>query len=135
MREEFSHFAILYQFPSLSNQQQAIEMYSLARKRLDVDDLYREVQEEIASTHDSLEQAESNKLGKAANLIAQWGIPIALASVVASVFGMNNYGLTDNCKETNCTSLFEIGIEIVVVMLAVVAGVIIIAIQKNKIDH
>ncbi|MGZ8901982.1 MAG: hypothetical protein ACXW0H_00380, partial [Methylobacter sp.] len=52
LRKEFSRFAILYQFPSLSNQQQAIEMYALARECLDIDELYREVQEEIANTHD-----------------------------------------------------------------------------------
>ncbi len=124
VRLEFSLFAILYQFPSLSNQQQGIEMYALARECLDVDVLYREVQEEIANTHDFLEQAEANKLGSAANILAEWGIPLGVASVVASLFGMNIYGLSkDDCTQ-DCLLLSNVGVEIVMVVLSVVVSVV-----------
>lgn len=130
VRREFSHFAILYQFPSLSNQQQAIEMYTLARECLDIDELYREVQEEIANTHDFLEQAETNKLSNAANLLARWGVPIAATSVVASLFGMNEYNFSINCIKDcvgNCLGK-TIGIQI---LLALLAGAVVWFISKK----
>jgi hypothetical protein len=85
LREEFSRFAILYQFPSLSNQQQSIEMYTLARQCLDIDELYKEVQEEINNAHDFLEQEESNKLSNAASIFAKLAVPIGAASVIATI--------------------------------------------------
>jgi hypothetical protein len=119
LREEFSRFAILYQFPSLSNQQQAIEMYVLARACLDIDELYREVQVEIANTHDFLEQAKANELGEAANIIAEWGVPIAVTSLVISLFG------TEICIQ-DCYWFSNIGIP-----MALIAGAISIWVIQN----
>jgi hypothetical protein len=108
LRKDFSRFAILYQFPSLSNQQQAIEMYALARKHLDIDELYKEVQEEINNAHDFMEQEESNKLSNAAHTLAKWGVPIGGASVAATL--MTVYKVEDlekyltgfQCQFLNC---------------------------------
>lgn len=54
LRWEFTLFTNLYQFPLLSNQQQAVEMYTIARKSLDVDELFDEIEKEIHSSHDYL---------------------------------------------------------------------------------
>lgn len=131
LREEFSRFAILYQFPSLSNQQQAIEMYALARECLDIDELYREVQEEIANTHDFLEQAEGNKLGRAANIIAEWGVPIATASLVISLFGINKDNFSKGCTE-NCFFSSETGISIAFALIMGLIAKLIIKKSTNK---
>jgi len=129
LRNEFSRFAILYQFPSLSNQQQAIEMYALARECLDIDELYSEVQEEIANTHDFLEQAEANKLGRAANIIAEWGVPIASASLVASFFGINKYDFSKDCTK-DCFELSGIGVPMLFAII--VTAIAALTIKKIK---
>jgi len=47
LRWSFALFTNLYEFPLLSNQQQSIEMYELARKHMDVEEFFRKIQEEI----------------------------------------------------------------------------------------
>ncbi len=89
LRRIFNKFTILYQYPLLSNQQQAIEMYDLARRHFDITDFYEEVKREIDDTHEYLEITRSTDLGKIANLIALWGLPLAFAALTASLFGMD----------------------------------------------
>lgn len=89
LRAAFSTFTIRYQFPLLSNQQQGIELYTLARKHFDIDDLYKEVKMEIDSTHDFMETLRQARLNKSANVLARLGIPLATGALVASIFGMN----------------------------------------------
>jgi hypothetical protein len=67
LRWRFALFTNLYQFPLLSNQQQGIEMYTLARECMEVDDLFKEVQEEIHNSHDFLQQQQQHKLNKLTN--------------------------------------------------------------------
>jgi hypothetical protein len=52
LRWDFALFTNLYQFSLLSNQQQGLEIYSLARQAMDVDELFEEVQKEIHSSHE-----------------------------------------------------------------------------------
>jgi len=96
LRRAFNKFTILYQFPLLSNQQQAIEMYDLARKHFDIDDFYAETKSEIDDTHEYLETVRANqlsevgnKLANIGNAIAIFGIPLAVAGVIASLFSMD----------------------------------------------
>ncbi len=89
LRDAFSTFTLLYQFPLLSNQQQAIEMYELARKHFDIDDFYKEIKGEIDDTHEYIELKQANRLSRIANNIAWIGIPLALAALVSGLFGMN----------------------------------------------
>jgi hypothetical protein len=53
--EVFALFVQMYQFPQLSNQQQAVEMYTLQRQHMDVNDLFAEVQDEIRHMHQLLD--------------------------------------------------------------------------------
>ena len=89
LRGAFSTFTIRYQFPLLSNQQQAIEMYSLARENFDIDDFHREIKQEIDNTHEFIEAVHQRQLSETATKLAQWGIPIGIGALVASIFGMN----------------------------------------------
>lgn len=89
IREAFAQFTIHYQFPTLSNQQQAIEMYSLARKHFDIDPLFDEVKAEIHETYEYLEMKRGNRLAHTANVIAQRGLPLAAGGVAAGVLGVN----------------------------------------------
>lgn len=59
LRDTFAQFTNLYQFPLLSSQQQGLEMYVMARKAIDVEELYCEVKEQIESTHEYLELVDS----------------------------------------------------------------------------
>lgn len=116
LREIFILFTIRYQFPLLSNQQQAIEMYALARKHFDIDELYKEVKQEVDTAHQFVEiiqqaklTAQANKLGLAANKLAKIGIPIAAASLTASIFGMDarGYGFL-RWLDTFWTNIFNV---------------------------
>ena len=89
LRGHFSVFTIHYQYPLLSNQQQAIEMYEIARRHFDIEDFYKEVKSEIDGTHEFLELVQSTKLSNDANILAKWGIPLAVAAVLTGLFGMN----------------------------------------------
>lgn len=82
LRAAFAKFTNLYQFPLISNQQQGVEMYNAARKSMDIDDLFKEVQEEIRSTHEFLEMKASRKLGTMANVIASIAAVAAFGSLL-----------------------------------------------------
>ncbi|WP_446011821.1 hypothetical protein [Candidatus Electrothrix sp.] len=82
LRASFAKFTNLYQFPLISNQQQGVEMYKAARESMDIDDLFKEVQEEISSTHDFLEMKANRRLGKTANFIAFLAFIAAFGSLL-----------------------------------------------------
>ncbi len=81
LRRSFAKFTNLYQFPLISNQQQGIEMYDIARKSMDIDELFRDVRDEITSTHDFLEMEATFQLGKKANYITWIGLFIAIIAL------------------------------------------------------
>lgn len=85
LRREFAIFTNLYQFPLISNQQQAIEMYELIRKRMDVQDLFKEVEEEIKSSHEYFQFEEESKLNKNIQHLTWIGIVIALIGAIATI--------------------------------------------------
>lgn len=85
LRRSFAKFTNLYQFPLISNQQQGVEMYDLARKRMDIDDLFSDVQNEITSTHEFLEMKASASLGTKANYIALIGAIIAVLALPEAI--------------------------------------------------
>ena len=89
IREDFTLFTNLYQFPLLSNQQQAIEMYDCARRAMDLDDLFEEVQEEINVSHECLMQDESHKLGVRATLLAVVGTVGMVVGTATGILGMS----------------------------------------------
>jgi len=55
MDADFALFVQLYQFPMLSNQQQGLEMYALQRRHMDIDELFKEVQDEIRHMHQAID--------------------------------------------------------------------------------
>jgi len=83
-RREFMSFASLYQFPLLSTQQQGVEMYTLARKQMDVDDLFKDIANEIDSadrvmaTHN--EETVSGRIG----WLTLWGLPVAITGLIVA---------------------------------------------------
>jgi hypothetical protein len=88
LRWSFALFTNLYQFPLLSNQQQAIEMYSLARKHMDVDDLFKEVKAEIDNGHEYLVAGEGIEQSSRMEKLT-WIATIGLAiSIPLSLWGM-----------------------------------------------
>jgi len=89
LRLSFALFTNLYQFPLLSNQQQAIEMYSLARKHMDIDDLFKEVKEEIDNCHEYFvaeEGIEQSSRMEKLTLIATIGLAF---SITFAFWGMS----------------------------------------------
>ena len=89
LRWDFALFTNLYEFPLFSNQQQGLEMYELAREHMDVEQLFREIQAEIRSSHDYLDMRagqEQAQMATRLTVVATIGLVIAL---VTSFFGMN----------------------------------------------
>lgn len=84
LRWDFSLFTNLYQYPLLSNHQQSLEMYSIARSAMDVDDLFREVQQEIHGCEEHLANRQMDKMTK---LTARLTAVAAFAGVFALVHG------------------------------------------------
>jgi hypothetical protein len=85
LRRAFTCFENLYQFPLLSNQQQGVEMYELARKSMDIDELYEEVSKEVMGSDELLEaQVEEQRSEYAYILnyiaVAGLGLSVALSS-------------------------------------------------------
>ena len=89
LRWDFAMFTNLYEFPLLSNQQQGVEMYEKARENMDVGQLFREIQEEIRSSHEYLEMQagqEQTHMSTRLTVVATVGLAIGLAT---SFLGMN----------------------------------------------
>jgi hypothetical protein len=57
LRASFALLTNLYRFPLLSHQQQGIELYTLARKHLDIEELFTEIQSEVRATDEFLNGA------------------------------------------------------------------------------
>lgn len=82
LRWQFMLFTNLYQFPLISNQQQGVEMYGLARKYMDVDELYKEVQQEIHNSQEYLQQVqqqEQTQLTTLLTVVATVGLGLSIA--------------------------------------------------------
>lgn len=128
-RKKFVLFSILYRFPLLSNQQQAVEMYTVARKYFDIDELYHEVKEKIDTAHQLEEMKRQAHATNRIEILTKRGIPIGVAAVVASVFGVN--------LKQYSNSEFN-GIVFFVIFLIIVAGVaasywwVILTLDKDK---
>lgn len=82
LRHSFTLFTNLYEFPLLSNQQQGIEMYEIARQQMDIKALFQEVRGEIHSTHEYFQGEAAQRLNKVVVLLA-------VVAAVTGFFGMN----------------------------------------------
>lgn len=90
LRWQFVLFTNLYQFPQFSNQQQAMEMYRYARKALDIDDMFAEVEKEIHTTDEYLSAISGDiqsETGTLLSVVATLGLPVA---VIISLFGIES---------------------------------------------
>ncbi len=104
LRKKFTRFTVLYRYPIVSNQQQMLELYELQHDCFDIERFFKEVQVEIDNTHEFLEGLEANRLvdestrlANAANNLSTFGIPLAVAAVLAALFAMPDLHLIDWC--------------------------------------
>jgi hypothetical protein len=89
IRKSLTLFANLYQFPLLSNQQQGIELYSLARRIMDIEQLSAELGQQVNGSHELLEMLADQEEALAArrlNVVAASGAVLAVAT---GFLGMN----------------------------------------------
>jgi hypothetical protein len=144
LRWEFTLFTNLYQYPLISNQQQGLEMYELARKCLDLNELFKEIQEEIHNGQEFIEQRRQEKQNiQIFNLTLIAGIGLVL-SIALAFFGTEFdekikslwKGYTENLSFDQ-TVFLDLGIFIIFIFLAL--GLLIIPfkiiqnyLNKNK---
>ena len=88
LRKDFMLFTNLYQFPLISNHQQAIEMYTRARRYMDVDDLFKEIQQEVNSTHEFIEVTVTSSIQKRAEDLALFAVPASLVAIFLALFSL-----------------------------------------------
>lgn len=86
VRREFMSFASLYQFPLLSTQQQGVEMYTVARKQMDVDDLFKDIANEIDSADRVMGTHREERVSSNILWLTRLGLPIAAISLLISLF-------------------------------------------------
>ncbi len=87
LRKKFAFFTNLYQFPLISNQQQMLEMYQIARENMDIDELFKEVENEIKNTHEYFSIEESEKRNQTLLWIAGIGMVIGAAGLFSVPWG------------------------------------------------
>lgn len=95
LREAFVWFTNLYQFPLLSNQQQAVEMYGLAREAMDINELFAEVEREIHGSHDYLSlqtQLRQTEMSTVLTVVATMGAGAALAGTYWALDWIKDWG-------------------------------------------
>lgn len=90
LRFKFSLFVNLYKFPLISNQQQAIEMYSLQRETMDIDELFQEIDSEINSTHEALQLIETHQQTSETQTLNKTVLYVGLLGVIATLFTIND---------------------------------------------
>lgn len=98
LRWEFTLFTNLYQYPLISNQQQGLEMYELARKSLDLNELFKEIQEEIHNGQEFIEQNRLKKQGDSLyslTLVASVGLSLSIIlALISTKFGQTLFDRT-----------------------------------------
>lgn len=87
LERQFSVFTNLYQFPLLSHQQQALEMYVKLRNAMDIDDFYKEVQDELRHMAEAFDRRHDRQVRTVGVLFAV----LASAGVIWDSFKLNEW--------------------------------------------
>jgi hypothetical protein len=82
VRQRFMSFSSLYQFPLLSTQQQGVELYTLFRKHMDIDGLYRDVANEIDTWDRVIAQHAEEFVSRRVEIITFWGLPVTIVTLL-----------------------------------------------------
>lgn len=90
LERQFSLFTNLYQFPLLSHQQQALEMYALLRDALDIDDFYKEVQDELRHMAETFDRRHDRQV----RIVGIGFAVLASAGVVWDSFNLDEWAAT-----------------------------------------
>lgn len=88
LRRSFVWFANLYRYPLLSVQQQAVEMYGYMQRAMDIGDIYKEVQDQIQTSHDYLDLEQDRQL----NRVVLWAAIIGLIFGLLSIEAVQYFG-------------------------------------------
>ena len=90
VRWQFLLLENLYQFPLLSNQQQHLEMYTLHREWMNIKDLYTEIDKEVRSSDEFLDNEmdkQRNELATRLNWVAAVGLGLSVALTCYQITG------------------------------------------------
>jgi hypothetical protein len=79
-------FSTLYQFPLLSTQQQSVEMYDLARRQMDIDALFRDVDKEIDAADQMFAGLVDEAVTNSIHSLTKWGFPVAAMMLILTAF-------------------------------------------------
>lgn len=87
LRWEFAQFTNLYQFPIISHQQQALEMYALLRRQMVVEEFFQNVRTEIETTQTLLADAVAERQAQATLKLTALAFLGFLLSVAVGAMG------------------------------------------------
>ncbi|MCB1743232.1 MAG: hypothetical protein KDK91_22850 [Gammaproteobacteria bacterium] len=107
-----------YEFPLLSNQQQAIEMYALMREHMDVDKLFEEVRNEVQASQEFLTQQSERTRSLGLGVIATLGLPLAATTLL-----LGDKLLTGGQVDASMSSTAKLTIIALILMLCIIGAV------------
>jgi hypothetical protein len=90
LRAAFASLTNLYRFPLLSSQQQGIEMYASMRSALDIEEFFREIQEEIKATHEMFELLTTSRMSEATALLTIGAVVLGLLATVMTFLAVKD---------------------------------------------
>ncbi len=111
LREQFMLLTNLYQFPMFTTQYQGQEMYTLARKSLRVEQLYKEVETEVRATDEWLAQRATEEVNARLQKIQFVGLVIVLAGIALSALqaSLALFQLAQSSSNQPLIVLFQLG--------------------------
>jgi hypothetical protein len=105
--EYYIKFVNKIYFREITPQEQGIELYNLLQKQMDIERQVKELDVEIQELHSYLTfKQEQDRNGKL-NRITYIGLPIAIASLVLSFFGLNYFGAGNDTLKVDFTQWFS----------------------------
>ena len=105
--EYYIKFVNKIYFREITPQEQGIELYNLLQKQMDIERQVKELDGEIQELHNYLTFEEEQDRSRKLDRITYIGLPIAVASLVLSFFGLNYFGAGNDTLKVDFTQWFS----------------------------
>jgi hypothetical protein len=105
--EYYIKFVNKIYFREITPQEQGIELYNILQKQMDIERHVKELDGEIQELHNYLTFKEEQDRSRKLDRITYIGLPIAIASLVLSFFGLNYFGAGNDTLKVDFSQSFS----------------------------
>jgi hypothetical protein len=105
--EYYIKFVNKIYFREITPQEQGIELYNILQKQMDIERQVKELDGEIQELHNYLTFKEEQDRSRKLDRITYIGLPIAIASLVLSFFGLNYFGAGNDTLKVDFSQSFS----------------------------